>query len=135
MLNLLRFLGNELRIPLVCLGTARPIWRIRTDDQLENRFQPFLLPLWEDDPEFGTPARELRGDAAFTRAVRAWRAGTAQAGRTPSEGIIGEVAALLTAATSAALLAGAERIDPRAIEAADYQPPSVRRRAFERELR
>ena len=135
MLNLLRFLGNALRIPLVCLGTREAYLALRTDDQLENRFQPFVLPLWEDGPEF---ARLLASFEAVLPLREPSGLGTPElrklvAHRT--EGIIGEVAALLTAATSATLLAGAERIDAGAIEAADYQPPSVRRRLFERELR
>ncbi len=52
-----------------------------------------------------------------------------------SEGTIGEVAALLAAAMEAALLAGEERIGRTALDAAAYQPPTVRRRLFERELR
>jgi hypothetical protein len=36
-LNLLRFLGNELRIPLVGVGTREAYLAIRSDDQLENR--------------------------------------------------------------------------------------------------
>ncbi len=51
-----------------------------------------------------------------------------------AEGVIGEVAALLIAATSAALLTGAEHISADAIEAAEYQSPSVRRYLLEREL-
>jgi len=35
-LNLLRFLGNELRIPLVGVGTRDAYLAIRSDDQLEN---------------------------------------------------------------------------------------------------
>lgn len=50
MLNLLRFLGNELRIPLICLGTREAYLALRTDAQLENRFQPFVLPLWKTAP-------------------------------------------------------------------------------------
>lgn len=46
-LNLLRFLGNELRIPLVGVGTREAYLAIRSDDQLENRFEPMMLPLWE----------------------------------------------------------------------------------------
>ena len=46
-LNLLRFLGNELRIPLVGVGTREAYLAIRSDDQLENRFAPFTLPRWE----------------------------------------------------------------------------------------
>lgn len=52
-----------------------------------------------------------------------------------SEGTIGEIAALLTSATAAALLHGEERINCAVIERADYHPPSVRRRMVERELR
>jgi hypothetical protein len=36
-LNLIRFLGNELRIPLVGVGTRDAYLAIRSDDQLENR--------------------------------------------------------------------------------------------------
>jgi len=45
-LNLLRFLGNELRIPLVGVGTHEAYLAIRSDNQLENRFEPLILPLW-----------------------------------------------------------------------------------------
>jgi Bacterial TniB protein len=46
-LNLLRFLGNELRIPLTGVGTRDAYLAIRSDDQLENRFAPLTLPRWE----------------------------------------------------------------------------------------
>jgi hypothetical protein len=52
-----------------------------------------------------------------------------------SEGTIGEVDALLAAATATALQHGAERIDEHSIETAPYHPPTVRRRMFERALR
>jgi hypothetical protein len=110
LLNLLRYLGNELRIPLACLGTREAYLAIRTDHQLENRFEPFLLPTWEDGAEFGRllasfeavlPLREPSGlGLPAIRAVILRR----------SEGTIGEVAALLAAATETVLLAGQERI-------------------------
>lgn len=50
-LNLLRFLGNELRIPLVGVGTRDAYLAIRSDDQLENRFEPFALPRWNVDTD------------------------------------------------------------------------------------
>jgi hypothetical protein len=135
LLNLLRYLGNELRIPLACLGTREAYLAIRTDDQLENRFEPFLLPLWEDGPEFGRllasfeavlPLREPSGLGLPAMCAMILRR---------SEGTIGEVAALLAAAAEAALLGGQERIDAAAGERAEYQPPTVRRRLFERALR
>jgi hypothetical protein len=45
------------------------------------------------------------------------------------------VAALLVAAAEAAFLSGKEQIDVSSIDTAMYQPPTVRRRMFERELR
>jgi hypothetical protein len=39
-LNLLRFLGNELRIPLVRVGIGDAYLAVRADGQLENRFAP-----------------------------------------------------------------------------------------------
>lgn len=50
-LNLIRFLGNELRIPLVGVGTHEAYLAIRSDDQMENRFEPFPLPRWQPDAE------------------------------------------------------------------------------------
>ena len=89
--------------------------------------------LGEDGPELGRllasfeavlPLRKPSGLGA--PAMRAHVLGR-------SEGTTGE--AVLTAATDAALLAGDERIVDAALDAAEYQPPSVRRRLFERELR
>ena len=47
-LNMLRFLGNELRVPLVCVGTAQARNALRTDDQLVRRFEAFALPPWRE---------------------------------------------------------------------------------------
>ena len=134
LLSLLRYLGNELRIPIACLGTRDAYLAIRTDDQLENRFHPFLLPRWEDDAELARllvsfeamlPLREPSHlGAPAMRALLVQR----------SEGTIGEIAMLLVEAATAALLAGRERIDSAALAAADYRTPSLRRRLFERNL-
>ena len=51
-LNLLRFLGNELRISLVCLGTQEARNALKTDDQLVRRFEAFALPQWRNDENF-----------------------------------------------------------------------------------
>ena len=51
-LNMLRFLGNELRVPLVCVGTAQARNALRTDDQLVRRFEAFSLPPWREGEDF-----------------------------------------------------------------------------------
>ena len=44
-LNMLRFRGNELRVPLVCVSTAQACNALRTDVQLVRRFEAFALTL------------------------------------------------------------------------------------------
>ncbi|MGI8476673.1 MAG: TniB family NTP-binding protein [Thermomicrobiales bacterium] len=131
-LNTLRFLGNELRIPIVGLGTKHAQIAVRSDDQLENRFEPVPLPAWEDDLEFARllssfesalPLREPSGLGAGPelRSLVLRR----------STGLIGEVAALLTSATAHALAHGRERIDRAVLDHCDYRGPDERRAIFE----
>ena len=133
-LNLLRFLGNELRIPLVGAGTHEAYLAIRSDDQLENRFAPLILPRWEADAEacallasFATsfPLRQPSHIATIEMASYLL---------TRSEGTIGELASLLTEAAVAAIESGEEAISQRTLLLACYTGPGERRRLFEREL-
>lgn len=51
-LNTLRYIGNVLKISIVCVGTKDAYLAIRSDPQLENRFEPFLLPTWSIGKEY-----------------------------------------------------------------------------------
>src|SRR5258708_34340681 len=59
LLNLLRWLGNELQIPLVAVGTAEALQAVQSDDQLANRFEPIGLPPWRDGDEYKLLLRTL----------------------------------------------------------------------------
>src|SRR5262245_119478 len=50
-LNALRYLANELRISVVCLGTEEMMRVIRSVSSVENRFPPTVLPRWQTDNE------------------------------------------------------------------------------------
>lgn len=133
-LNLLRYLGNELRIPLVGVGTRHSYLAIRADDQLENRFAPLTLARWEADED---ACSLLASFAASFPLRRPSLIGTAEmAGYllTRSEGTIGELAHLLTDSAVAAIESGEEAINQRTLLLAPYAGPSERRRLFEREL-
>ena len=45
-LNTIRFLANDLRMPLVCVGTDPARQALLTDPQLSERFQAFHLSRW-----------------------------------------------------------------------------------------
>ncbi|WP_371876021.1 TniB family NTP-binding protein [Pseudarthrobacter sp. SSS035] len=133
-LNLLRFLGNELHVPLVGVGTREAYLAVRSDDQLENRFEPFVLPLWE----VGHETRSLLASFAASFPLQSPSSiDTEDMARyllARSEGTIGELAHLLTAAAIAAVESGEEKINHRTLTIADYSGPSERRKLFETQL-
>ena len=75
LLNLLRWLGNELQIPLVGVGTAEALRAIRSDDQLVNRFEPFALPAVGRRRGISAASRDTRSGVAAAQAVAPRRSG------------------------------------------------------------
>ena len=114
MLNLLRFLGNELRIPLICLGSHEARDAIRGDAHLNSRFEPYGLPPWRHDSDFhgligglllSLPLRypsELT-DSALKRLVEI------------NSGITASIFRMVIDLATDAILTGTERITPAAI--------------------
>jgi len=128
LLNLLRWLGNELQIPLVGVGTAEALRAIRSDDQLANRFEPFSLPLWTDDDAYQRLLITLEAVLPLRRP--SGLAEPAMAGKilSASEGVLGEIIATVTRAAVLAVISGAEAITPRMIDGSGFIRPSERRR-------
>jgi hypothetical protein len=133
-LNLLRFLGNELKIPLIGVGTRDAYLAIRSDDQLENRFEPFVLPRWKPDDEACSLLASFAAALPLRRPSHIATIEMAEYLLTRSEGTIGELTALLTEAAVAAIESGREAIDQHTLRMASYSGPTERRRLFEREL-
>jgi len=133
-LNLLRFLGNELRIPIVGVGTRDAYLAIRSDDQLENRFEPLPLPVWEEGNELLSLLASFGAILPLKRPSIIATEETARYILSRTEGTIGEMAQLLTAAAVVAISSGEESINQRTLGLAAYLSPTERRRTFERVL-
>lgn len=132
LLNMLRYLGNELKVPLVCFGTKDAYLAIQRDPQLENRFEPIVLPLWQSGREF-----ELLLDSFITVLPLKNPSDLRQPAIVKlllarSEGILGELSTILKQAAVKAIETGQEMIDLKLLESIDYQSPSERRRDFAR---
>jgi hypothetical protein len=130
-LYVLKYLGNELRIPLVGVGTIDAARAIQTDEQLVNRFRPVALRRWQMNRDWQMllasferilPLRNPSrlADISLATTLLAW-----------SEGTIGELASLLRAAATVAVETGEERITEKLIKGLDWLPPSSRRNAVE----
>lgn len=128
LLNLLRWLGNELLIPLVGVGTAEALRAIRSDDQLVNRFEPLPLPLWSDDDEYRRLLSTLEAVLPLRKPSHLADSALAAHILSASEGVLGEMIAIIIRAAVRAVDTGAEAISARVIEDTGFIRPSERRR-------
>jgi Cdc6-like AAA superfamily ATPase len=110
-MNLLKYLSNELQCCMVAVGTRDALTAMQTDAQIASRFRPLELPRWSESEEL------RRFLMAFERMLPL-REPSHLAGREmtqtlleASEGITGNIAALLTLAARKAIRSGKERID------------------------
>ena len=127
-LNTIKYLGNELQIPIVGVGTNEALNALQSDPQLANRFEPVSLPRWKLDEEY------LRLLASFEKMLPLKIASSLVAGPLASkvlamsEGTIGEIAEVLRRAAILAVETKHERIDAKMLDAIDYTTPSQRKR-------
>lgn len=130
-LNVLRYLGNQLRIPLVGVRTQEAYLAIRSDEQLENRFEPFTLPTWQPDQAAQSLVASFAASFPLHKPSRIDTPQMTQYLLTRSGGTIGELAALLTAAAIAAVASGIEQINDTTLAMADYRGSTERRHLSE----
>ena len=126
-LNLLRWLGNELQIPLVAVGTAEALRAIQSDEQLANRFTPFSLPLWRADAEYTRLLNTLEALLPLRQPSGLSEPATAQKILTTSEGVLGEIVWLVVHAAVAAIRQGREAIRVELLDHLNFVPPTQRR--------
>lgn len=126
-LNTIKYLGNELQIPIVGVGTKDAYNAIQTDPQLANRFEPVVLPRWQ----MGTDYLKLL--ASFERMLPLKKPSnlveTSMALKllSMSEGIIGELSAALTNAAVTAIKNGTESINGKTLDSLAWIQPSERK--------
>src|SRR5260221_4068526 len=106
LLNLLRWLGNELQIPLVAVGTAEALHAVQSDDQLANRFEPIGLPPWRNGKEYQQLLSTLEAVLPLRRPSQLAKPALAPKILSPAQGILGDVVAIVTRAALAAVAAG-----------------------------
>lgn len=133
-LNVLRYIGNEVKIPIVCVGTKEAYLAIRSDPQLENRFEPFSLPIWKAGNNFEVLLASFISLLPLKKYSHLNQPEISEFILTKSEGIIGEIATLIKRAAIQAIKNKQEFIDSALLEQVDYHSPGERRQMFEREL-
>jgi hypothetical protein len=110
-LNTLRFLANDLRIPLVCLGTDEAKRALMTDQQLADRFEARELPAWAEDAAFQSLLASFAAILPLRHPSHLHEPKCLKRLLTLSGGITIRVCRLLEAAAIHAIESGHERID------------------------
>ncbi len=127
-LNVIKYLGNELQIPIVAVGTKDAFRAIQTDPQLANRFDPALLPKWKLDNDY------LRLLVSFERLLPLQNPSNLHSNELSrqlfvmSEGYIGELARLISQAATQAIRNDQEQIDVGLLQSLNWVAPSSRNR-------
>src|SRR6516225_5081128 len=109
-LNAIRFLANDLQIPLVCLGTEEANRALMTDQQLADRFAAAELPAWENDAAFEQLLLSFESVLPLRRPSEFRDPKTHQRILSLTEGVLGRICRLMEMAAIEAIRSGEERI-------------------------
>ena len=110
-LNCLRFLANDLHLPLVCVGTNEAKQALMTDQQLADRFEARELPAWRDDTGFHQLLASFGSTLPLRRASALREARMRKRILHLTEGVTVRVCRLLEEAAVQAIASGGERIE------------------------
>ena len=131
-LNVIKYLGNDLQIPIVGIGTKDAFRVLQTDPQLSNRFEPAVLPSWNLDRNF------LRLLVSFERMLPLKRPSELQTRELAvrvcnmSEGYIGELSRVLTEAAATAVQNETEQINHEVLDSIGWVTPTERKRQIDK---
>ncbi|MFT8231894.1 TniB family NTP-binding protein [Pseudomonas guariconensis] len=129
-LNVIKYLTNDLQISIIGVGDQTLINAISVDEQLQNRFEPEILPRWDRGKEFSRLLSSfelilpLRHPSHLVDPLLSMKI------LSICEGTIGELSKLLNAATRYAIDSGIEQINDVVLTKCAYRPPSERKKAI-----
>lgn len=126
-LNTLKYLSNDLKIPIVGVGTNDALIAISTDPQLANRFEPTKLPRWEIGSEYLQLLASFERMLPLKKPSNLTDESLAIKLLSMSEGLIGELAAILAKAAEVGIRKNTEKIDLKILKQIPWVPPSDRR--------
>lgn len=131
-LNALKYIGNELCVPIVGIGTAEAIRAVQTDPQLANRFVPELLPKWNMSRDFIRLLMSFERVLPLREPSQLNAPALAESILMLSSGTIGEVSTLLNQAAIYSIKNKVERITLETIKYCGYVSPLDRKQAASR---
>lgn len=127
-LNVLKYLSNELQIPLICAGTRDAFNAIQTDTQLSNRFEPKVLPRWTNDKELKRLLISFENILPLKKESHLIENSITNKILAMSDGLIGEISKIIELSTILAIETNVEKITPNILNSIDYIGPDKRKK-------
>lgn len=127
LITALRLLSNELQIPIVAFGTVQALRVLKTDPQLDTRFQKVSLPRWQYDTDFRRLLVSFERMLPLKEASNLSSKAISRKVFDMSEGVLGEVSDVLTEAAVLALRNGEEKITKAILENMSWETPTARK--------
>lgn len=126
-LNTVKYIGNELLVPVVGVGTRLALCAVQSDSQIENRFKPLEIPRWKCSNDWRRFLATFEMELPLRKPSELADPLLAERLHRMSEGTVGELSGLLQRAMAEAIRGGEERICDAVLDRLQWVPPSVRR--------
>lgn len=109
-LNALKFIGNELQIPMVIAAVPEALNLLQSDEQVANRFEPVFLPRWKMGEDYHRLLASIEKELGLKERSHLTGDEISQRILDESDGIIGNMTTLLQKVATQAIRNGTERI-------------------------
>ena len=127
-MNSLKNLSTELQIPIVIVGISDALHATNTDSQINNRFKPIALKKWQLDRTYLSLLASLEKILPLKNSSNLYsNKELAEYIFDTSEGYIGEIIELITAASIYAIDNKIEKIDIKVLKNCGFVKPSLRK--------
>lgn len=123
-MNELKFLSNELCIPIVGVGTREAVRVLHSDPQHASRFDVAALPIWELDTNFQKLLASFEKILPLKKPSKLHRFNLASKLHVISDGNIGNLHRLLIECAKEAIKSGEEQITSEIIENNKWMRPT-----------
>lgn len=127
-LSALKQLGTNAKVSVIAVGVPEVQRTLSSEIQIARRFDTLRLDTWEFNEDFARLLMSFEKTLPLREPSRLYRKSLLQKIHLMSEGLIGEVAKILTKATIYAIQNNKESIDLEILDSIQYERPSDRRK-------
>lgn len=133
-LNVLKYLSNELKISIVCVGIRDAFNVIQSDSQLANRFETMILERWKNNQALLQLLVNYEALLPLENPSYLTENSIASKILAMSDGLIGEINTILIKAGELALKSGLNKIDHKILDNIEYVSPEDRKKILRRNI-